>query len=155
MQSVVPPVAHGEGADKQRLDRETDGFIKQNVDDLKQAQVSVGGGVVCVCVCDIVCASLCVSVCMWHVCAFMHAWERVTEWIHACMHVFTHVFVFIIRHLMGVFFISNSSILTLVYLHQQFLHNNCKLPLWTVYKVLSENYPQWKVSRLTCHVPAH
>ena len=53
MQSVVPPVAHGEGADKQRLDRETDGFIKQNVDDLKQAQVSVG---------------LCICVCVWCVC---------------------------------------------------------------------------------------
>ena len=52
MQSVVPPVAHGEGADKQRLDRETDGFIKQNVDDLKQAQVSVGMCIyACVCVC--------------------------------------------------------------------------------------------------------
>ena len=71
MQSVVPPVAHGEGADKQRLDRETDGFIKQNVDDLKKAQVSVGMCIyVCVwcvhvCVCGMcgvvcVCASLCV-----------------------------------------------------------------------------------------------
>ena len=87
MQSVVPPVAHGEGADKQRLDRETDGFIKQNVDDLKQAQVSVGMCIyVCVCVtcmclmcvyvaCVVVCVCIivCVSVCMWHVCAFMHA----------------------------------------------------------------------------------
>ena len=92
MQSVVPPVAHGEGADKQRLDRETDGFIKQNVDDLKQAQVSVGLCICvcvwCVCVCDVhvfdvcvcgicggvcVCASLCVCVRMWHVCTFMHA----------------------------------------------------------------------------------
>lgn len=84
MQSVVPPVAHGEGADKQRLDRETDGFIKQNVDDLKKAQVSVDMCIyvcvwcvhVCVCgMCGVVCVCVivCVSVCVWHVCAFMHA----------------------------------------------------------------------------------
>ncbi|KAK7088108.1 uncharacterized protein [Littorina saxatilis] len=36
-------IAHGDGSDRQRLDRETDGFIRQNVEDLKQAQVEVFG----------------------------------------------------------------------------------------------------------------
>ena len=106
MQSVVPPVAHGEGADKQRLDRETDGFIKQNVDDLKQAQVSVGMCIyVCVCVCDMhvfdvcvcgmcggVCVHHCVCECVHVACVCIHACMR--EWMSGYMPVcmFLHMF---------------------------------------------------------------
>ncbi|KAK7499097.1 hypothetical protein BaRGS_00009644 [Batillaria attramentaria] len=36
-------IAHGEGADKQKLDFETEGYIRQNIDDLKDAQAEVFG----------------------------------------------------------------------------------------------------------------
>ena len=89
MQSVVPPVAHGEGADKQRLDRETDGFIKQNVDDLRRRRLvwvcvymCVCGVCMCVyvaCVVWCVCVCHCVCECVRVACVCIHACMRESE----------------------------------------------------------------------------
>ena len=66
-------VAHAEGREKEKLDKDTEGFLHQNVKDIKDAQVSLSVGClvdeyhclsVCLCVCLLVCESICLSVYM-------------------------------------------------------------------------------------------